>query len=328
MDASSNVPAPAVPQSTGEAWPGAFSIVKRSFVDFFTNITPWLVGLLAFVPLGLVLLLQLGAASSGGSSTGLKLLSVVFGLVSVLGILYVSLCWIASTPIYGLARADGRKVTIKEVYTLRWGLTFRLIGASILIMIPILIGFLLLIIPGIVALIMLVPTLCIVPYVIVEENLGVIDSIKAAHAMTKGHAGKVWGIAGVFFVIGFILALPIILIVFALIGHSASAATSVTYGTSTNNSSGGSSSSSGGGGGGSGFGGNPISTISYAYLYRWLKKQSPALAPAVAGPAVAAAMPATPVATPATPAPAAPAASTPDTPVTNPMPPTPPAPQA
>ncbi len=273
MDASSNVPAPAVPQSTGEAWPGAFSIVKRSFVDFFTNITPWLAGLLAFVPLGLVIIIQIAATAGGGSSAGLNIISLLLGLGSVIAIIYVSLCWIGATPLYGLARADGRKMTIKEVYTVRWGLTFRLIGASILIMIPIIIGFFLLIIPGIVALVMLVPTLSLVPYVLAEEDLGVIDSIKAAHAMTKGHAGKVWGIAGVFILIGIILALPIILIVFALVAGSASAATS-SYSTTQETSSG---SSSGGGGGG--FGNNPISAISYAYLYRWLKRQSPSAIP-------------------------------------------------
>lgn len=266
MDTTKSMDAAAGSQQNYESWPGGFAIVKRSFVDFFTNIAPWLVGLLAFVPILVVILLQLSALSAGVSSASINIISVFAGLIGAVAILYVALCWVASVPLYGLARADGRAMTIKEVYTVRWRQIGRLIGATILLMIPIIIGFILLIIPGIIILILLIPTFVLVPFVIVEENLTIMESIKSARAIAKGHAGKVWGLIGVYFLIGLIIALPFIILFMALDSNTASAVTNV------NRSQSGGASNTGGGGGG--FAGSPLSSISYAYLYRWIKKQN------------------------------------------------------
>lgn len=245
-------------------WPGGWFIVKRSIVDFFTNIVPWLVGTLAFAPLLVVAILQLILHSqNAGSNLVINLVSALLGIVSVVAILWVTVCWVGATPVYGLARADGKKMSIKEVYTIRGDILWRLVGTGILLGLAVLLGFILFIIPGIILLIWLLPTIVLVPYVVVEEKLGAIDSIKRAHKLREGHASKVWGIVGWYMLLSLIILIPIGLIILAIVSRNSHPVAS-TQGGSSNSSS----------GGGGGFGGGPLSAISFAYLYRWIKQQN------------------------------------------------------
>lgn len=107
---------PRTPISATE-WPGGRFIVFRSVVDFFTNIVPWLVGALAFVPLILVFILQIiNVSSNAGSSAGLNIASAVLGIAGGIALIYVSICWVSATPLYGLARADGKTMSTKDMY--------------------------------------------------------------------------------------------------------------------------------------------------------------------------------------------------------------------
>lgn len=244
-------------------WPGGMFIVKRSIIDLFTNLVPWLVGVLAFTPLFAALMLQYGSVNSG-DRTLVNIASIVLGVIGVAALLYTIACWIASTPVYGLARADGKKMTTKEVFTMRGGITWRLVGVAIVLGVALLAGFLLFVIPGIILAIWLMPAMVLVPYVVVEEKLGVIASIKRAHQLGKGHAMKAWGIIGWFFLLSVLLMIPFVLLMFALFSRDASAASSSTTASGDSSQSGGSP---------SGFGLNPLSAISFAYLYRWIKQQ-------------------------------------------------------
>lgn len=238
-------------------WPGGWAICKRSIIDFFTNIVPWLVGLLATVPLALALVLGATFADRGAS---LNVLVLILGVIGGIALLFVGLCWFGATPIYGLARADGKKMTAREVYTVRWSIVWRLFVVSMLLVIPIFIGFLFFVIPGIILLIWLVPTFSLVPYVVVEENLDAMEAIKAAYRLSKGHEGKVWGILGWYFLISLVLLIPFIIILIATLHNTHTTSGSVRAHSANHNSSG-------------GFGGGALSAISFAYLYRWIKQQ-------------------------------------------------------
>lgn len=262
--------------SAASKWLGGRFIVKQSIIDFFTNIVPWLVGLLAIVPILLAVILQLATNSENNtSSAAINIISAVLGLVGLVAVVYTFICYLASTPLYGLARADGKKMTTREVFTIRGQLAWRIFKVEFLLTLAIIAGFLMLVIPGIVILVLFMPAMVLVPYVIVEEDLGTVDSLKRAHQLGKDHLGKVWGIIGWFLLIGLIILIPIAIIIAAIVSrdsHSVSNVSSDTRSTSSNPSS------------GSGVGGNALTSIAFAYLYRWIQKQPEAdqkAAPAV-----------------------------------------------
>lgn len=282
-------------------WPGGRLIVKQSIVDFFTNIVPTLVGMLAIAPLVLALVIQLLTNHQPGSANvAINIISALLGLAGVIAIIFTSLCWISSTPLFGLARADGKKMTTKEVYTVRGSLAWRQIKVGIVLGLGLLAGYLLFIIPGIILTIWLIPAMSLVSYVVVEEDLGTIDSIKRAHQLAKGHAGKVWGIIGWYLIVMAVILAPIVIILAIIFANSSSSIGS------TDTSSGGTGSNSQSSGS---VGGNLFSAISYAYLYRWIKRQPDATAP-VTAPVQAQAAPAVPAPTePTTPPAGGPIAS-------------------
>jgi len=62
------------------------------------------------------------------------------------------------------------------------------VAVSILTSIVSMIGFVLLVVPGIIA----AMTLMFAPYIVVDQNLGPIDSMKKSYALAKGHWGKLF----------------------------------------------------------------------------------------------------------------------------------------
>lgn len=247
-------------------WPGGWFTVKRSIVDFFTNIVPWLVGLLAVVPLIMAAVIQAVINAKGvGSNIYLNIAMVALIFIGGMAAIYVFVCMLSSTPIYGLARASGKRMSTKEFYTVRWNIFWRILGVELLLGLAIIAGLLLFIIPGIVLAIWILPASVLVPYIIVEEDMGVIDSLKRAYELGKGHEGKVWGIVGWYFLILLILLIPIALLLFAAYSndsHSMANRLSNKNDSYNNSSSGGAS------------GGGPLTAISFAYLYNWIKYQS------------------------------------------------------
>lgn len=73
-----------------------------------------------------------------------------------------------------------------------------LLGQLILTLIIVTIGFILLIAPGIFAIMRLI----MAPYVLVNENVGVIESLKRSNKLAKANANKVWAVLGVALVVG------------------------------------------------------------------------------------------------------------------------------
>ncbi len=231
-------------------WPGGMAIVKQSIIDVFTNIVPFLV---ALIPAAVLLLGVLAGPHGAG---------IILIVLGVAGLIYSTLCLIPATPIYGLARADGRAMTTKEVYVWRWTPLWKLVVANLLLAVPIIIGFILLIIPGIIALILLVPTIALVQFIIIEEkNIGPIDAIKKAYHLSKPHRMKVWGIVGwyVLIVLAFLLVLGVIF--GAFLGRAHASSLSDPHGHSSNR-------------GGFGGGTSAFSATSFAYLYRWIGHQA------------------------------------------------------
>ncbi len=91
---------------------------------------------------------------------------------------------IGYTKIY-LKMADGQPVKIKEIFT-EYKLFWKYLGVSILMGLAIMIGFILLIIPGIIFALMY----SMAPLILIDTNSGVVTSMKESAAITKGNRIK------------------------------------------------------------------------------------------------------------------------------------------
>jgi len=123
------------------------------------------------------------------------------------------------------ARGDKLEITdMFQVFQNYWNAVL----ASILVSIIIFIGFVLLIIPGII----FACKLAFTPYLVVDQKMDVMEAIKGSWSMTRGHAWKVFfigllaipiGIVGfALFIIGIIPAIMWIKLTFASLYHAVS----------------------------------------------------------------------------------------------------------
>lgn len=147
-------------------------------------------GVLFPVAFGLFLLVAIVTALLGGSF----LLSLVaFGVSVIAGTLYQGM-------VVGLVRdvQDGRRdSSVGELIEATWPVVFPLIGAGILAGIGIAVGFLLLLVPG---LILLTIWSVIAPVIVVERS-GAVDAFGRSRALVKGHGWQVFGVIVVVFLI-------------------------------------------------------------------------------------------------------------------------------
>jgi len=151
----------------------------------------------------------------------------------VLGILSLAYSILLTNPIgYGVsfaylkaARDDTLDVKdMFEVFHNYWNAVL----ANLLVGVIVIIGFVLLIVPGIIFACKLVFT----PYLVVDRKMGVIEAVKESWRMTSGHAWKVFligllsipiGIAGLIcFGVGIIIAIMWITLAFASLYHAVS----------------------------------------------------------------------------------------------------------
>lgn len=111
-----------------------------------------------------------------GAASGSIPMSIIGGIVSI--ILGIGL--IAVT----LKLVRGEQADYKDLFTSSsFRMFFVYLGASILYSIMIVVGLILLIVPGIIVMVMFMPFV----YLVVDKEMGVIDSLKEAKRITKGH---------------------------------------------------------------------------------------------------------------------------------------------
>lgn len=78
-----------------------------------------------------------------------------------------------------------------------------LFGLLLLMVLIIGVGLILLIVPGLFA----IGRLIFAPYLLVEKNLGIIESLKASNELARGRAGEVWAAIGLSIIIGIIASI-------------------------------------------------------------------------------------------------------------------------
>lgn len=107
------------------------------------------------------------------------------------------------TPTFSTLFADAKKYWL------------RLFGLSIVCGLILIVGFLLLIVPGIIA----IGRLIMSPYLLLDKDLGVMEAIRQSNEMGKKYPGKVWAAIGVTIVVQILAAVVgIIPILGAIIG--------------------------------------------------------------------------------------------------------------
>jgi hypothetical protein len=104
-----------------------------------------------------------------------------------------------------LASVRGNTVKLKEKLNDSIPFLVKILLLQLLVGFSVFFGLLLLIIPGLI----LYARLILAPYFLIDQNMDIVEAYKASLRATKGHAMKVWGIFGVFF----LMFLPVITII-------------------------------------------------------------------------------------------------------------------
>lgn len=119
-------------------------------------------------------------------------------LVAILGVLSIILGLMA--PILELRAAQNKKVNLSDIWSELTDKWLKLIAVFILTGLIIVVGLVALIIPGL----YLMGRLLISPYVLIDQNTGVIEALNRSWEMTKGWTWSVLSVA----LFGIVLALP------------------------------------------------------------------------------------------------------------------------
>ena len=177
-------------------------------------------GLLGNGLLGAVLL---GAVLLGDGLLHIVLLDIV---LFAYGLLIVAPLEYGTASAY-LRAARGDKLEIKDMFA-AFRNYWNAVLANLLVDIIVLVGFILLIVPGII----FACKLAFVHYLVVDQKMGVIEAVKGSWRMTNGHAWQVFligllaipiGIAGLIcFVVGIVIAVMWVNLAFASLYHAIS----------------------------------------------------------------------------------------------------------
>jgi len=201
---------PGVGSSYGNGW--------RQLWKYFLVLL--LIGIICVLISSVSSVFNIGQGMGGAGAIVLGILSLAYGILLTNPIGYgVSFAYLKA------ARGDTLDVKdMFEVFHNYWNAVL----ANLLVGVIVIIGFVLLIVPGIIFACKLVFT----PYLVVDRKMGVIEAVKESWRMTNGHAWKVFligllsipiGIAGLIcFGVGIIIAIMWITLAFASLYHAVS----------------------------------------------------------------------------------------------------------
>jgi hypothetical protein len=188
--------------------PSAFSLFKPSWEGLKINILEiimiFLVPTLALFLIGLFISFLI---PSDVRVVGLVVLFVIGSLI------YAGL--VGPALVYTQLKS-GRleKVAYEDAFACSKKFWARFIGLSIVVSVVIFVGFLLLIVPGVI----FIRRYFLSQYAMIDQGLGIKDSMHASNELSKGRSGAVFGIIGVDILISIPNVIPVIggLITFAL----------------------------------------------------------------------------------------------------------------
>lgn len=202
---------------TKSALPSAFSLFSKSWDAVQRNAT------IFAVLYALPLLGSLASMSGGRSSdktplgdTGasvfvgwspLSIVSAVGGIaIVVIAMIIIGIIIQAMTIVAELESARGKTVTFSGLWKEAKPHVLGLFGLSIAMFFIILIGLLLLIIPGIIA----IRRYFLAPYFLIDKKLSIGDALKESAKASKPYAGAIWGVLGVSILLSLTGIIPVV----------------------------------------------------------------------------------------------------------------------
>ncbi|HVC36134.1 MAG TPA: YciC family protein [Candidatus Dormibacteraeota bacterium] len=188
--------------------PSAFGLFKLGWealkVNAQTLVLLGLFSIFLFFCVGLIGFIFSGPPSLSGhmnaSHFGPILVSYAVAMLLFLGLFG------PATAFTQIESAKQNKVGFKEALGKGTHLAFRFIGLSILVAIIVIIGLVLLFIPGV----LMIKRYLMSPYLLVDKDLSVAEAMRQSAALSKQHSQGLWGLLGVQVLIGLPSIVPLI----------------------------------------------------------------------------------------------------------------------
>ena len=179
-----------------------FKMYKDSWEALKLNLVTFII--LALIPAILLAVavpfILLPFVTDGGS------LSSILSFVVLLALFVIACIFLPALVVTQLESAKGNKIDINQVVERSKPLVLPYIGLAIVLAVIFTIGFILLVIPGIIA----VFFLSLSVYILVDKKVGVFDSIKQSYELTKANWQWVLALFIVQFAVSLVSYLPLI----------------------------------------------------------------------------------------------------------------------
>lgn len=187
----------------------AFKLITKSWEALVLNLGTFiLVYILPFIIIFSAFIFWLGSLFTGGNDD-ISTFSIVLGIIVGIGICILLVLLSIATIITQLASVRGNKISFQDVINQSTPFFWRFIGLGILSALVVLAGIILLIIPGLLAIFFLIFS----SYLMIDKDLGVVDSMKASYKLVKRN----WKIVLALVLLQFIIQIPSIVPVFGAI---------------------------------------------------------------------------------------------------------------
>jgi uncharacterized membrane protein len=198
------------PVSAFDLFPKSAQIVQNNLTPFLIlNLIPFLSSL-GYLRGGSRIDNSSNRFSGIGSISGLPgyALGAFVGFGIILFLLVIAVSLIVSAMKYGLQfeSAKGKKPGLEQLWPYAKKYWLRLFGLLIVTAIFVFFGFILLIIPGLIA----IRRYFLAPYLMLDKDLSIKEAMKQSAALSKQHSGAVWGVIGVMFLISLPSVIPFI----------------------------------------------------------------------------------------------------------------------
>ena len=189
---------------------GSFELFKKSKEVVMNNLSTF--GVLLLIPLITNLLTMFGSDADkkplGSANYGMNLSGATLGLGAGLVIVIIVANFISSLMLNGasLEATGGKKPTLSEVWPYVPKFAARTVGLAFAVGFMVLIGFLALIVPGLI----MIRRYFLAQYVMIDQDLSIGEAMKESARISKPHSGSVWGIIGVTIVLSIAGIIPVV----------------------------------------------------------------------------------------------------------------------
>jgi len=141
---------------------------------------------------------------STGASTIINIISLILGLVFLVGILFSVVAYAAMLQTLYLQLAQGKKATLRGVWEQTSPRITDVFLAGLLAGLIIIGGFILLFIPGL----FMIRRYYLISYFVIDKNMGPREALRACGAQSKKASGYIWSLLGVMLLFNLIAFVP------------------------------------------------------------------------------------------------------------------------